>query len=278
MIEVVAVGLNFPESPFWSEQDGRLYFVEWTGDRVRSLGLDGLRTVFTTGTGSGPSGMIQDRSGKLWICLYSLGLLACYDPQGHLEKSISAGQDTPFKCPCDITIDPAGRIYFTDSGNFEEDWRTGQPAGAVYYLGPGDQLQQVDANLCYPNGIAASPRGHRLYIAEHRQNRILQYQILPDGSLSDKRVFFSMDDQCLLEPSQAFELGPDGLCVDPAGCLWIAHYGGAKVVQVSPEGHLKDIIHLPAGRKVSNVTYHPVEKALYITEAELGLLYRVAVE
>jgi Tol biopolymer transport system component len=29
----VAAGLQYPESPYWSERDSCLYFVEWTGER-----------------------------------------------------------------------------------------------------------------------------------------------------------------------------------------------------------------------------------------------------
>ena len=50
--------------------------------------------------------------------------------------------------PLDRPIPPLGdsilhRLYFTDSGNFEEDWTEGRAVGAVYYISPAGELMQI---------------------------------------------------------------------------------------------------------------------------------------
>jgi sugar lactone lactonase YvrE len=273
--EILAEGLQFPESPFWSERDRCLYLVEWSGDRVLVCRGGKVETLFRTQPGDGPSGLCQDAQGNFWITLYSSGKLACFNRLGERLLVVQDFQEALFRGPCDLAGEVGGGVYFTDSGDFEEDWRTGRPAGVVFYCSPAGELAEVDRGVCFPNGIALSPDEKRLYVNEHRQNRILEYTLKADRSYSQKRVLYKFDERCLLEQEACFELGPDGLCVDRAGDLWVAHYGGGKLVQISPAGEVRNTILLPRGRRPTNVAIDTQEHFLYITEAEFGLLYQV---
>ncbi len=275
--EILAEGLAFPEAPFWSDRDGCLYLVEWTGDRLLFFRDEKLETLFQTEPGDGPSGLCQDGHGNFWTTLYSSCKLACFNPDGERLLVVEDYQGAPFRGPCDLVGETGGGVYFTDSGDFEDDWRTGRPAGAVYYCSPSGELVEIDRGLCFPNGIALSPDERRLYVNEHRLNRTLEYMLDNDHRSSQRKVLHTFDQNCLLEVESAFELGPDGLCVDEAGDLWVAHYGGGKLAQISPAGELLSTFPLPHGRKPTNVAYHAREQTLYITEAEFGLLYRVKI-
>ncbi len=275
MIQLIAEGLSFPESPCWSDRDNRLYFVEWTGDRIWTVREGKAQLLFNTEPGGGPSGLCQDKDGNFWVCLYSNRKLVQYSPEGILLQAFATFREKSFRGPNDITMDSSGEIYFTDGGDYEEDWVSGRPAGALYHLDPGRTLHRLDQGLCFPNGIAASPDGKILYVAEHRKNRVLKYHLATGSQVSHKEVFFILDDQCLLEPDLAYELGPDGMGTDDAGNLWVAHYGGGKVVQINDQGTLLKTIHIPRGRKPTNVKVIPTKGMLYITEAEYGLLYAI---
>lgn len=281
MFELLAEGLQFPESPFWSTQDKCLYLVEWFGNRVLVLRDDRLETLFSAPPGGGPSGLCQDVRGDLWVCLYDGLKVARFDRAGALLQEILDFQGRSFRGPCDMVADAWGGVFFTDSGDFEEDWRSGRLAGVVYYYHPQYGLVEIDRELRFPNGIALSEDGCILYVNEHRGNRTLSYRIPPGpdaGSVQaahSRRVFFEYDRNCLLDSSAAFELGPDGMCVDRLGNLWVAHYGGGKVLQISPKGELLRTLHLPRGRQPTNTAITPDGSLLYITEAEHGLLYRV---
>jgi gluconolactonase len=87
----------------------------------------------------------------------------------------------------------------------------------VYCLEASGRLTQLDQAICFPNGIGLSPDNQTLYLCEHRRNRILRYAIEAGPSLSVREVFCQLDSPGLLEPEQAFELGPDGLFVDGSG-------------------------------------------------------------
>jgi gluconolactonase len=273
-MEIVAEHLGFPEGPAWSERDLCLYFVDWHGNRV--LAWDGVRVeqIFTPQPGSGPSGLGISPQGYFWLCLYDTHKLALYSRKGEILYEISSFQGKSFLGVCDLAVDSMGGVYFTDSGDFEEDWRSGRPAGSVYYLDPSGKLACVDTSLCFPNGIAVTPEGKRLFVNEHRLNRTLVYERLGD-SFGLRHVFFEYDTHNLLHPESAYELGPDGACLDGEGCLWTAHYGGGKIVQVSPEGRLLQSFRLPRGRLPTNLAFSASQRRLYVTEAEFGLLYQM---
>jgi gluconolactonase len=226
----------------------------------------------------GPSGLCQDQEGNFWICLYSGLKLAQFNQAGKLLQVFDSFQGAPFRGPSDIAMHASGEIYFTDGGDFTDDWVSGRPAGAVYALSPSGELRQLDQRLCYPNGIAISPDGNSLYVCEHRKNRVLRYALTPEGRVSHKEILSELDQSCLLEPALSYELGPDGMGLDEAGNLWVAHYGGGKLLQISPQGVVLQSVRLPRGRKPTNVKYSPPEHALYVTEAEYGLLYRLDME
>jgi gluconolactonase len=272
--QLLSEGLSFPESPAWSARGDCLYFVEWHGDRIQVWQNEQLNEFLNTEPGSGPSGLCLDAHGNFWTCLYSSRKVVCYGDAGNLLRSIDNFEGSPFRGPCDIAADRVGGVYFTDSGDFEEDWFSGRPAGAVYYVPSAGGIRRVDLGLCFPNGIALSPDDEWLYVNEHRLNRTLVYQRETIDSFMPKKVLFQYSPLSLLPAESAFELGPDGMSVDDQGCLWVAHYGAGEVLCISPQGVLLSTLKLPKGRMPTSTAYSSTENSVYITEAEFGLLYR----
>lgn len=276
-VRVVLDGLRFPEGAFWSALDGALYFVEWAADRVWRLAAGRAEVVCDLAPGDGPCGLAQDGAGNLWVCLYSSRRVVLLDLAGRVQRVVDRCGGQEFKGPNEIVLDGAGGLYFTDSGNFEDDWQTGRPAGAVYYLPPGGQVRRVAGDLCYPNGVALSAGGQGLIVNEHRRNRLLRFDVLPGGDLAaGGRVLADLDGDCLLDAGSRWELGPDGLWCDGSDELWVPHYGGGKVLHLDARGAVLDRIPLPRGRRPTNTAFDEREGVLYVTEAEEGLLYRLA--
>jgi len=277
--DIVVDGLQYPEGPFWSTQDDMLYFVEWSGDTIWTLDEDGAEVMFELEPGDGPCGLYQDADGDLWVTLYSSLKVIEMDPSsGEILQTFDNFQGEPFLGPNDLVIDAQGGVYFTDSGNFEEDWTEGRAVGAVYYITPEGELLQVDSELVYSNGIFITVDGEGLIVNEHRQNRILKYAINADGTWSDPEVFIELEDNYLGDAEYSYELGPDGMWRDSQGNLWVAHYGGGEVLLISPAGELLEKILLPQGIYPTNTTLSPDEKTLYVTEGGDGLLYQIDLE
>lgn len=277
-IEVIVEELRHPEGPFCSSRDGCVYFTEWIGNRIWAVREGKAEPVREAASDEGPCGLWQDRDGNLWVCMYSGRKLAKLTPSGEMLQSFDNFEGEPFKGPNELVGDAKGGVYFTDSGDFDVDWLTGRPAGSVYYLSPERKLLRVDSELCFPNGIALSPDCKTLAVCEHRKNRLLKYSVNPDGSISDRKVLFTLDGDCLLDEGLRHEMGPDGMCCDSRGNFWAAHYGGGRVVVLDHEGALINEVVLPGGRKPTNVAVAPDGKTAYVTESELGVLYRIALE
>jgi gluconolactonase len=270
--------LNFPEAPFWSTKDEALYYVEWGGDKIWKL-KNGQKSLFLANPeGDGPCGIDQDKDGNLWVALYTSGHLALYAPDGTELKRYREGPNGPFVGPNDLVIDSDGGVYFTDSGNFEEDWTSGREAGKLYYLNSQGQILLLDDSISYANGVTLSPDGKTLYLNEHRKNQILSYPVLAPGQIGERQVFIKLDSNCLAVAEVCYEVGPDGMTRDADGNLWVAHYHSGAMLKISPQGQVTQKLFLPLGDTPTNAALSPNGQALYVSEASQGLLLLIPIK
>ena len=117
-----------------------------------------------------PVGAKFHKDGRLFITDVT-GELYAFAPDTE-EKTLIADsyQDTPFRGLNDLVFDENGGLYFTEHIGSSAT----EPVGNVYYLPPnGTEPVLFAENIAYPNGIALSADGQRVYISEFGKNRIL---------------------------------------------------------------------------------------------------------
>lgn len=132
----------------------------------------------------------------------------------------------PVRCPSDIVVDQHG-FYFTDSVRHH---------GAVFFVGFDGKRKVVAKNLDYPNGIALSPDGIHLVVAESYRNRVLIIELDDPGHMKGEvEVFASLPFNPINKKTGNL---PDGVAFDPVGRLWVAHYGMQAVRVLSSSGDL----------------------------------------
>jgi gluconolactonase len=171
----------------------------------------------------------------------------------------------PYRGPNDVCFDLKGNIYFSDPpGSSGEN-----PIGAVYRLemapdGSVERVVRVADELAFPNGLAVSPDQTRLYLTESLKNRLLCFDIQPDGSLTDRRTVIEFPTATL-----------DGVMFDEAGRLWIARWtnGTVDVVDVERGELLKS--YPAGGDEVTNLCWWGT--ALYVTVAGRRSIHRMEV-
>jgi sugar lactone lactonase YvrE len=114
------------------------------------------------------------------------------------------------------------------------------------------------------NGIDWSPDDTRMYFVDSPTRRIdmLDYDIAT-GEATSRRPFFELADDL---PGM-----PDGLCVDAEGGVWVALWGGSRVLGISPEGAVHTQIDLPASQVTSCAFGGDGLRTLFITSAAIGL-------
>ncbi len=242
---VLLDGLGIPESPRWHED--RLWFCNWIDRQVMAVGLDGKAEVMVTrDPDSHPMGYSIDwlPDGRL---LTTGDKLRRQEPDGSV--TILAEQHAN-----EIVVDGRGRIYLNGA---DFNFTAGAPPepGYIKLVTPDGQLRQVAGDIQFPNGMVITPDNRTLIISESFAGTLTAFDIDPDGGLSGRRVF-------------AGGLGPDGICLDEEGAVWVSA-GGSSVVRVAPGGDVRQRVDLPANRApFALMLGGPDRRTLFIMTAE----------
>ncbi|MGW5239334.1 SMP-30/gluconolactonase/LRE family protein [Monashia sp. NPDC004114] len=243
--KVLLTGLGFPESPRWHE--GRLWFCNWIDRQVVAAGLDGRAEVIATlDPDSRSMGYSIDwlPDGRL---LVTGDKLRRREPDG----SIVVLADQPAN---EIVVDGRGNVYLNGA---DFDFVGGAPPvpGYIKLATPDGRIRQVADDIQFPNGMVVTPDDRTLIIAESFAGRLTAFDIDADGGLSNRRVF-------------ADGLGPDGICLDTEGAVWVGTADYA-VVRVAPGGEVLQRVELPENRaSFALMLGGPDRRTLFILTAE----------
>src|SRR5215217_4592106 len=262
-VTVLVSGYDSPEGPAF-DREGNLYFVNWLSSAIVRLTMKGVASEFFN-TGGIPAGLAFHRDGSLYVADEGdeiHGVLRVADGRATILVNELDGQ--PLNGANDLVFDSNGVLYFSDP------WRSSaeNPIGGFYRFLPDGRLEQIDSGLAFPNGVALSPNGSAVYLAETYHNRILRYSIEPGGVIGGREDF------AFLPGGE----GPDGMAFDEAGNLYVAHYGGGKVAVFAPSGEMIEEISIP-GASVTNVAFGGADRrTLVITDVETASLYQTRVD
>ena len=247
-------------------------YISW-GKAITKFSLDGKHSVWAEP--GQPNGHKILADGTHLVCDASHHAVLHLSADGKsLEHAAKEFDGKPLLGPNDLTLDTAnGGFYFSDPGGSGKD----NLIGRAHYVDKAGKVHLVDKGLAYPNGIVLTPDGKKLYLAESQLNRVLVYDVTAPGKVGERKVFAKLPDH----PSGDFmQAQPDGMCLDAAGNLYVAHYGMKKVEVLSSEGKL--IRQYDGGNvTTSNVAFGgPKHDQLFITggigkESGEGGLFRI---
>lgn len=256
--QLVSDAFSFTEGPALDAK-GDVYFTDQPNNSIYRWDCEsGEITLFTNQSGRS-NGLYFDAQGNLIACADMDNQLWTFDMKGNHKILITDFGGKLLNGPNDVWISKDGGYYLTDP-YFKRDYWTRdttrqQPVEGLYYLAPGDkQLTLLDSTLNQPNGIVGTPDGKHLYVAEAKANRILKYDILPDGLLTNRKVFADM--------------GSDGMTIDDCGNVYLT---GDGVTVFDKNGH--KIAHFPIpedwtanvcfGGKERNLLFITASKSVY---------------
>jgi gluconolactonase len=248
-------------------------YISW-GKSITQFSLDGKHSVWVE-TGA-PNGHKILADGTHLVCDASRHAVLHLAADGKLLDPASKECDgKPLRGPNDLSLDtPNGGFYFSDPGGSSID----NLIGTIHYVDKAGKTSLLDDGLAFPNGIVLTPDGKKLYLAESQKNRVLVYDVTSPGKVGVRKVFAEL-------PSKDMAAGqidnqPDGMCLDAAGNLYVAHYGMKQVQVLDPGGRL--IRRFDGGNvTTSNVAFGgPNMNQLFITggigkEAGEGGLFRI---
>ena len=287
-LRVVCTGLGYPEGPV-AMPDGSVLLVELAAGTLSRISSAGQRTVVATMGGS-PNGAAIGPDGKVYVC-NSGGFSFLYVSRAGISPTPSPGAIavttdaapgytggsiqrvdlasgtvetlyTEFpgllgdgmhllRAPDDLVFDDHGGFWFTDWGHTRG--RTRDITGVCYARADGTLIREALYPLNAPNGIALSPDGTRLYVAETYTRRVLAWDLAAPGEIA--RTGPTADFSRLLTAAIPGQGILDSLKVDAEGNVYVVTMlpegqvfesnGGITVI--APSGQILDFIELAAG-------------------------------
>jgi gluconolactonase len=232
-------------------------------------------------TGEG-NGCTLDRQGRLIMCEGAdHRRITRMDADGTITTLAERWQGKRLNKPNDVVCRSDGSLFFTDPELRLPPAQREIGFSGVFRIDPQGHLHLATRECEYPNGLAFSPDESVLYVAISRldercfeeekrgevctHRRIRAFDVAPDGTLSNNRVFCDM--------SSAAPGVPDGIKVDTQGRVFCVGSGGIWVI--TPSGDVIGIVKTP--EVVRNLAFGgPDFRTLYLTPG--GSLSTLAVK
>jgi gluconolactonase len=253
-LEKLAGDFLFTEGPT-CDKNGNVFFVDQPNDRIMEWSAGGKLSTFMQPAGHA-NGMYFDAGGNLIACADEHNELWSIAPDKTVTILVTNYQGKYLNGPNDVWVAPNGAMYITDPFYSRKWWdhtTMALPNQPVFYLSPDrKKLFPVAEDLKKPNGITGTPDGKTLYVADIQGDRTWRYDILPDGSLTNKTL--------------AVAKGSDGMTIDENGDLVMCATGTTNGVSIfNPAGKLIEHIDVPE-KWSANVCFGGKDrKTLFIT-------------
>jgi len=239
------------EGPCWDVASSSLFWTDIPAGRIHRLDPAGRHASWEAGQ---PVGAIAPReSGGLALAAGD-GFHALDTATGALTRLADAGHPQAGLRMNDGACDRAGRFY---AGSMAVDERPG--AGALYRLDPDGRVSRLVTGVGISNGIGWSPGGAQMYYIDSLAYRLDVFDYdAATGEVGNRRGVVGLG---------RGDVMPDGLAVDEDGCIWVALWGGWAVHRYRPDGHLADVLPVPAANVTCPAFGGSDLRTLYITTA-----------
>jgi gluconolactonase len=271
-IEVIASGFVWTEGPAWNKEGSFLVFsdiprnvvMKWTeteglSEYLRPAGYTG---IVDYGREPGSNGLLFDAMGRLTLCEHGDRRISVLTKDGGKRTLADNYKGKRFNSPNDLVYHPNGNLYFTDPiyglPERQDDPRREMDYCGVFLLRPNGEVELLTKEFTRPNGIALSPDGKTLYVAQSDSAAPLwrTYPVKGDGTIGKGKLLYNA-----LKFKKDGVGNADGMTVDMKGNLWAS--GPAGIYIFSPQGDLLGRIEM--GEHLSNCTWGDDGSTLYMT-------------
>jgi sugar lactone lactonase YvrE len=226
--ETLIDGIIFGESPRW--HDGRLWFSDMHAQAVMAAGFDGTCEKIVEVPGR-PSGLGWLPDGRLLVVsMVDRRLLRL---EG--DQLVDLSNIATWHCN-DMVVDGNGNAYV---GNFGFDIAVEEPVpvkSTMAIVTSDGRVEPAAEGLLFPNGTVITSDAQTLVVAETYGARLTAFDIQPDGSLTNRRIFADLSPNI-----------PDGICLDSEGAIWVADPLGGECFRVLEGGKVTDRISTGRG-------------------------------
>ena len=245
------------EGPIWDMEENILYFLDIISQKVHSYNPTNFQ--FLTYFFDIKITTIAKKKDNSWIGASNRGFVnidiksqkynIISNPESHLiNNRFNDGK-----------LDSKGRVW---AGTMD-DIKGELGVGKLYRLDLDGNVNIMIDNVTCSNGLAWSLDLKTFYFIDSLEYNVVAYDFEENsGEITNPRVVLSFPKS---------EGLPDGMCIDENGFLWVAIWGGWKVVKCNPNtGEIIQEIKLPVSQ-VTSCAFNSDYSELYITSASVGL-------
>ena len=244
------------EGPLWWKEGAYLLFSHVGNDRRMKWAPGEGVSLFGEPTNNA-NGLTRDPQSRLIACETSSSRVTRLETDGSITIVADSHESRPLNRPNDVVVKSDGSMYFTAPGalNPESDLEV----VGVYRVSPDlSTTTLVTRALAFPNGLTFSTDERTLYIDDSRRGNILAFDVGPDGTLANERVFCDLRGE---RPGV-----PDGMKVDVEGNVYCTGPGGVWIID--PAGRHLGTILTGSGQTTNCAWGGDDWKTLYITTRE----------
>lgn len=273
VVELVVGGFIFTEGPVWNASENYLVFTDIIGDTIHQWEPGKGLSVLVSPSGKA-DGMTYDFEGRLVVAGWGNRTVWRIEHDGAATTLASHYEGLKLNTPNDIIVKSDGAIYFTDPsgglinvGMHGGDVQKYLEFEGVYRLDPNDgTLTLLIDDMVGPNGLCFSPDESLLYVNDSRESLIKVWDVQPDGTLSNGRLFIQIsgDDHGV----------PDGMKVDAEGNVYSTGPGGVWIMDHDgkPLGRIKtpeDSANFVFGDSDLKTIYFTARTSVYRTRVNI---------
>jgi sugar lactone lactonase YvrE len=227
-----------------------LHWVDIPTGAVHRTNLNSLETEsFTLGLSVGAAIPVQSKNAYAVAYENGFGLVE----NGELQPIDSFLSDPNFRMN-DAKCDARGRMW---AGSCHNDFIAG--LGKLHRWDGQASHKVMVENLALPNGLGWNKENTLMYLVDSISQKIL----VSDFDLADDFVPIFRE---LITIDSGY---PDGLAVDAEGCIWLAVWGGGRIIRISPQGAIISEHHFPV-TQASSCAFG-ADGMLYVTSARKEL-------
>ena len=261
-LDIIARGIIFGEGPVWDAGNKQLFFTDIIGDTIwKWKPRAGLKPILRPSVKA--NGMALDRENRLVVAGWGGRTVFRLEKDGSRRTLADRWEGKKLNSPNDIVVKSDGSIWFTDPpggllnvGMVGDDLQKYLEVQGVFRISPdGRAMTLVAADNVYPNGLCFSPDEKLLYVNCSRERVIRVYDVKPDGSLGQGRLFHGY-----ASPERGV---PDGMKCDVEGNVYCTGPGGIYVHDAA--GRVLARMKTP-GHHPTNIAWGDADwRSLYIT-------------
>lgn len=253
MNKITKIRGNLLEGCVWDENIQRLYFVDIECRKIYQINPDTLN-LDKMEVPDYVSCIVLEKNGKLIVTLPD-GMYRVDFQNKRLKGIMSAVLPDGMRYN-DGKCDADGRLWVGSMQIIQNS--ESKNTGRLYCI-QKEKIVKTYFDYTIPNGLAWENKNNYFYHIDTPTKRVDKYRIENHLDLVDKNIAVDLSNQ---------QGSPDGMCIDEEGHLWIAMWGGGKVICADPKtGKILDEIFVP-DQYVSCCTFGGKEMdQLYITTA-----------